>query len=162
MTNKLKIREATVEDTEELIELRKVLLSSGDTHYASKNEEDNLAWQTAYKEWIRENVTNENVLILTGKYGEDEAICSCVIGVIDDRAPIVGALNGKMGWGQSLVVRQDRRGLHIAEAMMNYFHNWFKEKDVHKIVIQSSKMAEEFNRKLGYKITGEQLLFKTL
>ncbi|AMR06032.1 GNAT family N-acetyltransferase [Bacillus thuringiensis] len=162
MQEKLLIRKATIQDTEELVELRKILLSSGDTHYAAKSEEDNLAWQNAYRDWIKENISNEDVLIQVGQYDEDEKICSCVIGIIDSRAPMVGALNGRVGWGQSLVVSKDRRGLGIAEAMMDAFHNWFRENNVQKIVVQSSKMAEEFNRKRGYLQTGEQLLFKTI
>ncbi|MEH7464795.1 GNAT family N-acetyltransferase [Bacillus thuringiensis] len=162
MKKDLKVRQATIEDTEELVELRKVLLSGGDTHYASKNEEEDLAWQKAYREWIKENISNENVVILVGEYGEEKSICSCVIGIIDSRAPMVGSLNGKVGWGQSLVVREDKRGLGIAETMMDHFHNWFKENDVHKIVAESSKMAEKFNSKMGYKLTGEQLIIKTM
>ncbi|MDE9485445.1 GNAT family N-acetyltransferase [Xenorhabdus bovienii] len=159
---KLSIRKATIQDIEDLIELRKVLLSNGDTHYAAKNEEANLAWQNAYRFWIKQNISNTNVLILVGQYGEDKSICSCVIGIIDLRAPIVGALNGRVGWGQSLVVRNDRRGLGIAEAMIDYYHNWFRDQNVHKVVVQSSKMAEEFNRKRGYLQTGEKLLFKII
>ncbi|MCT8353416.1 MULTISPECIES: GNAT family N-acetyltransferase [Photorhabdus] len=162
MQENLSIRKATIQDTEDLVELRKILLSSGNTHYSAKSEEDNLAWQNAYRDWIKENISNKNVLILVGQYGEDTSICSCVIGIIDLRAPMVGALNGRIGWGQSLVVRKDRRDLGIAEAMMDSFHSWFKKQGVHKIVIQSSKMAEEFNRKRGYIHTGEQLLFKII
>ncbi|KAA1193672.1 GNAT family N-acetyltransferase [Photorhabdus heterorhabditis] len=162
MIEKLSIRKATIQDVEDLVELRKVLLSSGDTHYAAKNEEDDLAWQNSYKNWIKENISNENILILVGQYGEDANICSCVIGIIDLRAPITGALNGRVGWGQSLVVRKDRRGLGIAEAMMECFHNWFRAQSVHKVVIQSSKVAEEFNKNRGYLQTGEQLLFKII
>ncbi len=65
------IRKATIQDTEELVELRKILLSGGDTHYAAKSEEDNLAWQNAYRVWIKENISNENVLIQVGQYDED-------------------------------------------------------------------------------------------
>ncbi|OZI10953.1 GNAT family N-acetyltransferase [Bacillaceae bacterium SAS-127] len=162
MRNNLTIRKAAIEDSEQLVELRKVLLSSGETHYASKNKEDDLAWQRAYREWLKENISNKNVAILVGEYGKEKDICACVIGVIDLRAPMVGALNGKVGWGQSLVVRQDRRGLGIAEAIMEHLHSWFKENKVNKIVAQSSKMAEEFNRKRGYLETGEKLLIKVI
>jgi GNAT superfamily N-acetyltransferase len=162
MNDNLTIRKAKIEDTEQLVELRKVLLSSGDTHYAAKSEEDDHAWQRAYREWLKENISNKDVLILVGEYGEDNNICACVIGIIDVRAPMVGSLNGKVGWGQTLVVRQDRRGLGIAETIMEHFHNWFKENEVHKVVVQSSKMAEAFNRKRGYLDTGEKLLIKVI
>lgn len=162
MRNNLTIRKAIIEDIEQLVELRKVLLSSGETHYAAKNKEDDLAWQKAYREWLKENISNKNVVILVGEFGEEKDICACAIGVIDLRAPMVGALNGKMGWGQSLVVRQDRRGLGIAEAIMEHLHSWFKENKINKVVIQSSKMAEEFNRKRGYLETGEKLLIKVI
>lgn len=162
MQNNLIIRNATIEDTEQLIELRKVLLSSGDTHYAAKNAKDDLAWQCAYREWLKENILNKDVEILIGEYGEEKDICACVIGVIDLRAPMVGALNGKVGWAQSLVIRQDRRCLGIAKAMMEQLHSWFKENEVNKVVAQSSKMGEEFNRKRGYLETGEKLLVKVI
>lgn len=162
MDNTLTIRKAKIEDTEQLIELRKVLLSSGDTHYASKNEEEDLAWQQAYKEWINDNISNKNVAIFVGEYEEDEHISVCVTGIIDSRAPMVGALNGKVGWGQSLVVHQDKRGLGIGETIMSHLHKWFKENDVYKVVAQSSKMAEEFNRKQGYLDSGEKLLVKVI
>ncbi|MCP3740790.1 GNAT family N-acetyltransferase [Rossellomorea sp. BNER] len=162
MNNSLTIRKATIEDTEQLVELRKVLLSSGGTHYAAKNEKDDQAWQRAYREWLKENISNKDVAILVGEYGENRDICACVIGIIDLRAPMVGALNGKVGWGQSLVVRQDRRGLGIAETIMEHLHIWFKENEVYKVVAQSSKMAEEFNKKRGYLETGEKLLVKII
>ncbi|SDX32263.1 Ribosomal protein S18 acetylase RimI [Marininema mesophilum] len=158
----LTIRKATINDTEQLVELRKVLLSSGGTHYAAKSEEDDLAWQRAYREWIEENVSNKNVAILVGEYEGDCNICACGIGVIDLRAPMVGALNGKVGWIQSLVVHKDRRGLGIADAMMASLHQWFKDSDVDKVVVQSSKMAEEFYRKIGYTDTGEKLLVQVM
>lgn len=152
------IRKAKIDDTEQLIELRKALLSGGETHYSANTEEDNIAWQEAYKEWIKENISSENIAIFVGEYGKNNDICACVIGVIDFRAPMVGALNGKVGWAQSLVVDQSKRGLGVGEAMVEHLHNWFKNNQVNKVVIQSSKMAEDFNRKRGYLETGEKLL----
>lgn len=163
MNDNLIIRKATMEDIEQLIELRKELLSNNeDTHYSAKNKKDDNAWQQAYKIWIEDNLHNQNIGIFVGEFNEDKNICACVIGIIDSRAPMVGAINGKMGWAQSLVVHKDRRGLRVAESIMKHLHNWFKKNSVNKIVIQSSKMGEEFNRKQGYIETGEKLLFKVI
>ncbi|WP_047685902.1 MULTISPECIES: GNAT family N-acetyltransferase [Xenorhabdus] len=162
MKEKLSIRKATIEDTEDLVELRKVLLSNGNLHYSAKNKEDDLAWQKAYRSWIEKNISNKNVLLLVGTYGKDKNICSCVIGIIDLRPPIVGVLDGRICWAQSLVVRSDRRGLGIAEAMVNSLENSLIENNVHKILMQSSKIAEKFHIRKGYIHTGEELFFKII
>lgn len=156
-------RRATEADIERLIELRKHLLSGGEGHYAAQSPEEENAWQTSYRSWLYENLRdNPRVLVAAAAVEEESDIVACAIGIVDERAPMKGILNGRSGWIQTVVVEPQRRRQGIAEQVMEYVLEWFREQDVGKIVLQTTPDAKRLYRKLGFEETGEDLLYKPL
>ena len=56
-----------VEDIGQLVELRKILINSGDSYYAAKNQAEDYAWQASYRLWLHDYIIssprNINVII---------------------------------------------------------------------------------------------------
>jgi GNAT superfamily N-acetyltransferase len=156
-------RRAEEADIEKLIALRKHLLSGGDGHYAAQSPEEEAAWQSSYREWLHQNLRdNPRVLVAAASWDEEGEIIACAIGIIDERAPMIGILNGRSGWIQTVVVDPQWRRHGIAEQVMDYVLAWFREQEVGKIVLQTTSVARHLYGKLGFVDTGEELLYKRL
>ncbi|MEY9093686.1 GNAT family N-acetyltransferase [Paenibacillus sp. RC84] len=157
----LRIRRASLEDIGELVELRKILLSRGEGHYVSRSAEEDLAWQSEYRNWLRANLKgNDRILVAAGSLDDEERICACAIGIIDDRAPMKGCLNGKVGWIQTVVVHPDKRRHGLGEGIMNYVLSWFRANEVGKVTLQTTPSAKRLYENLGFSESGEDLLIK--
>lgn len=159
--SKLKIRNATTDDIEALVELRKLLLSEGSGHYVSTSYEEEMAWQNSYRSWLTNNMNkNEKILVAVGVNDVNSEVVACAIGIIDERAPMKGCLNAKCGWVQTVVVNPTHRRQGFAENVMNYVFDWFQLNNVNKIVLQTTSGAKELYNKLGFKDSGEELLVR--
>lgn len=158
------IRSATFNDIEQLINLRKLLLSQGTGHYVAQTLEDERAWQVNYRAWLMTHInSNANIkIVVTYSNITEQSITGCAIGIIDERVPFKGCLNGKMGWVQTVVVRPDCRRQGLAEQLMNYLFNWFHNNNVGKVTLQTTSIAKPLYDKLGFLDSGEAFLIKTL
>ncbi|NEW05800.1 GNAT family N-acetyltransferase [Paenibacillus sp. SYP-B3998] len=156
-------RRAEEADIERLIELRKHLLSGGEGHYAAQSPEEEFAWQSSYRQWLLKNLRdNPLVLVAAASVEEKGEIIACAIGIIDERAPLKGILNGRSGWIQTVVVDLQWRRQGVAEQVMEYVLSWFWEQEVGKIVLQTTSVAKHLYERLGFEETGEELLYKQL
>ncbi|AEH49811.1 N-acetyltransferase [Heyndrickxia faecalis] len=165
MNNNLRIvtRKATINDVDMLIELRKLLLNEGVGHYVSKSHEEQIAWQESYRKWLFRNIhANEKIVVAVAHYDGESDISACAIGIIDERAPMKGCLNGLVGWVQSVIVHPARRRRGFAESLMKYILDWFKTNDVQKVVLQTTPIAKNLYTKLGFTDSGEELLLKEI
>jgi N-acetylglutamate synthase-like GNAT family acetyltransferase len=161
MNNDITIRVAQKTDIEDLVTLRKLLLSTGTGHYVAKNNNDESAWQLSYRNWLNEKINNvNNTAIIVGQCHDSLVISGCAIGIIDDRAPMPGCLNGKMGWIQALAVHPKDRRKKVAMTLMDFLLSWFKHKLVNKIALQTTDDAKELYSLLGFLNSGEDLLIK--
>ncbi|MVP01867.1 GNAT family N-acetyltransferase [Paenibacillus lutrae] len=157
------IRRAQWSDIPRLIELRKLLLSQGNGHYVSRTEEDEEAWQSSYRQWLTTHLHgNPNILIAVAGEKDSSDSAACAIGIIDERAPMKGCLNGRVGWIQTVVVDPGQRRKGYAESIMQYILNWFHEKEVGKVVLQTTEIAKSLYTKLGFAESGEDLLIKSI
>ncbi|MEK4886419.1 GNAT family N-acetyltransferase [Bacillus sp. FSL W8-0223] len=157
------VRKATISDIDSLVELRKFLLSEGIGHYVSKTPEEEAAWQESYRKWLHMHInTNEKVRVAVANEHNSSNILACAIGIIDERAPMRGCLNGKVGWIQTVVVHPEHRRRGIAELVMQYILNWFEINKVGKVTLQTTPMARRLYEKIGFIDSGEQLLLKEL
>ena len=157
----LSVRRAALSDIDQLIELRKELLSFNDGYYASRNESEERAWQQSYRLWLTNNINNEaDYFIAVAELNKQ--VCACSIAIIDNRVPMRGCLNGKSGWIQTVVVAKAFRRQGIALQLMEYLLQWFKSKAVQQIVLQTTPMAASLYEQLGFTPTTEALLLKTL
>lgn len=157
------VRKATINDINRLVELRKWLLSKGTAHYVSKTIEEEAAWQESYRNWLVKNInTSEKIRIaVIDEFGKSN-IVACAIGIIDERAPMSGCLNGSVGWIQTVVVDPEFRRKGLSELLMQYLLNWFEMNKVGKVTLQTTPMARRLYEKLGFIDSGEELLLKVL
>lgn len=154
---------ASREDIEGLIRLRKLLLNNGDTHYAATTTEEDLAWQWNYQKWLIQKLDDPagNVKIVV-VHDEQKNVIACATGILDERAPMPGILNGIQGWVQSVVVAPEWRGKGLATLMLNQLFIWFSTRNAGKVVLQTTPAGEALYKNLGFKNSGEDLLIKTL
>ncbi|EAT0833913.1 GNAT family N-acetyltransferase [Salmonella enterica] len=150
-------------DIEGLIRLRKLLLSDGDAHYSATSPEEDLAWQLHYQNWLiqklNEPTGNVRVVVVHDEAGN---IIACATGILDERAPMPGILNGVQGWVQSVVVAPEWRGNGLASLLLTALFLWFSSREAGKVVLQTTPAGDALYRKLGFKNSGEDLLIKTL
>jgi GNAT superfamily N-acetyltransferase len=158
------VRKAKATDIESLIELRKLLLNQGSGHYVSANAEEQFAWQVSYKNWLLENLDHNPIIRVIGcsDNKNPEKLMGCAIGIIDQRVPHKGCLNGKMGWVQTMVVHPDFRRKGIAKKLMEDLLGWFVQNHVGKVALQSTENAHPLYEKLGFQDSREILLIKSL
>ncbi len=158
---KLNIRKAALSDIPALVDLRQVLLDHGTGHYASKTSDESLQWKEAYKQWLHKYINlNNDVNILVASIGTEQIIVACVIGIIDKRAPMIGCLNGKTGWIQTMVVAKDRQQKGIGGQIMHQLLNWFKGVEVEKIFLQTTEIAKPLYLRMGFTPINEETLMK--
>lgn len=156
-------RKATIQDIESLVNLRKFLLSEGTGHYVSRNNQEEVEWQDSYRKWLKTKLYNsDTILVAVGQLSSDDDICACAIAIIDERAPLRGCLNGRMGWAQTVVVHPSQRRRGIAKKIMNYILEWLKSNDVSKVILQTTPTAKDLYEKIGFINSGEDLLWRII
>ncbi|VTR10396.1 putative acetyltransferase [Staphylococcus capitis] len=84
------------------------------------------------------------------------------IGIIDNRAPVQGSLNGKSGWISSLIVHPNYRKQGLGKETLNTLIKWFDMNYVSKIILHSTKEGEFFYNKLGFLKDNENIFIKTI
>ncbi len=162
----ISIRKAEVKDISSLIELRKLLLNTGSGYYVAKTSKEKRAWEKSYQDWLLNNLTihaDHKIHIIVTHLSKDiTRIIGCAIGIIDERVPFSGCMNGKMGWVQTVVVHPAYRRQHVAKKMMNCLFEWFRHNKVSKVSLQTTKIAEPLYENLGFYDSKELLLIKQL
>ncbi|WP_375610926.1 MULTISPECIES: GNAT family N-acetyltransferase [unclassified Bartonella] len=156
------IKPASSLDIEKLINLRAFLLDDGFSNYASSNTEDSTAWKNSYRMWLQVLFANSfSKKIVFGAYNQDDLI-GCSTGLIDERAPSTGSLNGLTGWIQSVVVEPTWRRKGVGDKLIAFQLNWFRNNRVTKVFLQSTNNAISFYKKAGWQETGETLFYKQI
>ena len=155
------INTANKKDILDLIHLRAILLDQGDEYYVAKTVEQKSCWKVAYQQWLADNLERENkVQILVAR--RKNTVIGCAIGIIDQRAPMVGCFNGLLGWIQTVVTIPACRGRGVAMNLVKALEQWFIECNVGKVTLQSTALAQPLYQKLGYCSSGEPLMIKAL
>lgn len=157
------LRPAILADIDELVRLRKFLLSDGTGHYVARTPDQDAAWQAAYRAWLRARLpaTATAAVIACGFEGHD-GLVGCAIAVIDDRAPTAECLNGKVGWLQTVVVDPAYRGRGLGAAIVEYALAWLRDRDVRQVTLQTTPAAQSLYRSRGFRHCGEDTLLCAL
>ncbi|WP_246794859.1 GNAT family N-acetyltransferase [Burkholderia perseverans] len=153
---------AELADIDALVSLRKVLLSQGSTHYAATSIDADQAWQTSYRAWLEHHLQLRSPHIRVAVTRDPgRRVVACATGIIDDRAPVIGSLNGRFGWVQSVVVARELRQRGLARQTMEYLLCWFARRHVHRVALQTTPAALGLYRQLGFEPSGEDLLIRS-
>lgn len=152
---------AEYQDIDGLIGLRGLLLSGGAAHYSSISAEEDDIWKAYYRKWLINQFYNRksNIQISVIR-DENNNVIGCATGIIDERAPVIGALDGLQGWVQSVVVAPEWRGQGLAILLMKSLFLWFESQGIGKIALQTTPIANAMYIKMGFDRTGEDLLIK--
>lgn len=156
------IRKAKYKDIDQLCELRKILLSNNAGHYSSRNEKDEVEWVNAYKKWLEVNISNSSFLILVDEHLDNQKLIGCAIAIIDNRVPMIGCLDGKSGWIQTVVVHPSYRKKGIMRENISIIEQWFTSNSIFKIYLQTTAMAENSYLNIGFNDTNEKYYYKRL
>lgn len=154
---------AELRDIEGLIRLRRLLLSQGSAHYVAASADDDAIWQEYYRCWLTDKLSNKqsNIKIYIIRDFQQQVI-GCATGIIDERAPAIGILNGLQGWVQSVVIDPKWRRKGLAKQLMHALYLWFQEQQVGKIALQTTPDAEQMYLTIGFSKTGEDLFITTV
>lgn len=155
-------RRAEEGDIDALIMLRRLLLSDGDTHYAVKTAVEDATWQQNYQSWLAKHIRacTEHICVVVTREISGRVV-ACATGIIDDRAPMPGCMNGMMGWVQSVVVAPEFRKQGFGRRTMNFLIHWFDLHQVGKIALQTTADAHPLYEQLKFSSTGEDLLIRS-
>ncbi|NWN46663.1 GNAT family N-acetyltransferase [Pseudomonas sp. MAFF 301514] len=153
-----KIRPATPSDIEVLVALRAHLLDGTSTaSYASRTPEERLSWKAAYRGWLEPVLAcGERVRIVVAERNNE--VVACATGLIYPRPPAPDCLSGWYGWVQSMVVSKPCRRQGIAEQLMHDLLQWFADRGVTKVQLETTPAAGALYRKLGFVRSAEDLL----
>ena len=152
---------AEVDDIDSVASFRMILLNNGKSHYGSANNDELLKIKNHFKSWMKKNLKKDDVHIVISK-NDDEEIISMGIGIIDNRAPVQGSLNGKSGWISSLIVHPSYRKQGLGKETLNTLIKWFDMNYVSKIILHSTKEGEFLYNKLGFLKDNENIFIKTI
>ena len=154
---KIKVRAAQDKDTNNLVDLRSMLLDGKhNKSYTSRNVHESNIWKKSYIKWINEqHGSNGNIKIFVAEC--EGMLAGCATGIIDNRPPAPDCINGICGWVQSVVVLPQWRRQGVALCIMKNLLRWFEEKTVSKVVLESTYEAEGLYEKLGFTVSPENV-----
>ena len=158
----LLVRKAEPEDVASLVELRRYLLDEGSGHYVAHSDGDRRAWRASYRKWLEAHIGQSpsvRVAVAARRAGK---ILGCGVGIIDQRAPMAGCLNGRVGWLQTIVVEPAYRGDGVGKAVVEHLLGWLATNEVGKVALQTTPVAARLYDKLGFVNSGEELLLKQI
>jgi GNAT superfamily N-acetyltransferase len=158
------VREATVEDIDELIRLRAHLLedtAAPGLPYVAASAGERSAWRANYRSWLSERLGRDPLVRVAVLPGHDR-LQACATAIIDQRAPSVMCPSGRAGWIQSVVTDPEDRGQGLGAAVLADVTTWLKRQGVDEAVLQTTAAAHTFYLRSGFLPTGEDLLHKPL
>lgn len=155
----ISFRNISHKDISKVSNLRMLLLNNPNSHYGSNNVEELNNIKNAFCDWLKINIENTNTNIVISM-NDEGVLTSMGIGIIDNRAPIKGALSGKVWWISSLIVHPDFQNNGLGKETLAYLIEWFSEKSVNKITLQSTEHGEKLYKKMGFNKSIENTFIK--
>ncbi|MBU9844834.1 GNAT family N-acetyltransferase [Rahnella ecdela] len=152
------IQQAERRHIEGLIPLRALLLEqTSSASYVCRTPEECHNWKEQYRHWLYEVLENDSdIRVFVAIHGQE--VIACSTGIIDRRAPARDCLNGYSGWIQSVVVAPSFRRQGVAATLLKSLTEWFAERKVSKIVLESTSGSETFYISQGF-IPDQETLF---
>jgi len=145
MKEKFMIREITVEDINDFVNLRRIMFesmdNSGDLLEKSLIIAKNYFLKTIptgeFKGWIVDSQTKN---------------CIATAGLVIDRHPPTSSnMSGKQGYVMNMVVIEEYRRQGIGTLIMDTIIKWLKSEDIEKVTLHTSEMGLPLYQELGFK-----------
>ncbi|MFC7304823.1 GNAT family N-acetyltransferase [Streptomyces monticola] len=152
-------------DTEELVRLRAFLLGSGpgsgSGHYVARTSEEAAAWRHNYRAWLAKLLPGSDAVHVAVIDGTD-GLAACAIAVVDQRAPTHLCPDGQVGWVQTVVVDPAMRRRGLGLRVMGYVMDWFQERGIRTVFLQTTSAAADLYTRIGFQPTGEDTMIAVL
>ena len=145
MKEKFTIREATVNDINDFVNLRRIMFESMDD--AGELLEKSLEVANLY---FREKIPTGE---FKGWIVDSQSKIGIAAGglVIDQHPPTSSNFSGKQGYAMNLVVIEEYRRQGIGKMIMETIIEWLKSQHIEKITLYASEMGLSLYQELGFK-----------
>ena len=151
MKEKFSIREVTVDDINDFINLRRIMFESMD----DGGELLEKSLKIAKKYFLKAIPTGE----FKGWIVDSPSKKAIAAGglVIDQHPPTSANFSGKQGYVMNLVVIEEYRRQGIGKIIMETITKWLKSQHIEKVTLNASDMGISLYQKLGFKQGTEML-----
>lgn len=156
------IQQAEICQIDDLIRLRAYLLEKpSSTSYACRTQEERHIWREQYRQWLYD-VLEYDADIRVFVALVSKKVIGCSTGIIDRRAPARDCISGYSGWVQSVVVAPSFRRQGVAASLLTSLTEWFSERNVSKILLESTPGSETFYLSQGFSPELETLFIREI
>lgn len=140
------VRQATIVDIPELVRLRRVIFEG---HPA----EHHRAWESRCAEYLSvrlERPDSDLCAVVVGDAVPGGPLAACAIGWIDQHLPSPVSEDGSLGYVGSVTTDASQRGQGLARRVLEALMEWFSERGVPRVELQTTPDAFSLYRKLGF------------
>ncbi|WJV54853.1 GNAT family N-acetyltransferase [Prodigiosinella aquatilis] len=161
-TTSFLIQQAERCQIDDLIRFRSCLLEKpSSTSYACRTQEERYIWREQYRQWLYDVLEYDTgIRIFVALIGQK--VIGCSTGIIDRRAPARDCISGYCGWVQSVVVDPSFRRQGVAASLLKSLTEWFSERNVSKILLESTSGSETFYLAQGFTPEVETLFMREI
>jgi len=140
------VRRATVEDAEEVLRLRQVMIDS------MSGSDPGTEWHVPALPALRDRLArDEDFAAFTVDHPERPgALAALVVGTVDYRIGKAANPHGKAGYVFSVATDPDARRRGYARACMDELLEWFRERGAGQVLLTASAEAEPLYASLGF------------
>jgi RimJ/RimL family protein N-acetyltransferase len=146
---------AVVEDAEELVRLRHVMLSSFDHVPAGP-------WEDTAVETLQERLPEEDPTLVAFVIDRPGGLAACAVGTVEYRLGGPKNPSGEVGYVFNVSTDPDYRRRGYARACMEALIQWYAERGITKIDLKASPDGEPLYSSLGFVRTPDPAMRMTL
>jgi GNAT superfamily N-acetyltransferase len=136
-------RLATLDDVPELIRLRAVMIES------VRGQTDD-SWQDACAAVLERGVADGSLAAVVVDRPAGEGLAACGVGLVGQRLPSPGCVDGRYGYIQSMCTDERHRREGLARAVFDRLMRWYAEAGITRVDLHASRMGERLYRQFGF------------
>jgi RimJ/RimL family protein N-acetyltransferase len=143
-------RHADLDDIDELVRLREVMLSS------FLDASDN-GWKASAAEILRRRMSEDKptIGITVVDAPDGSGLAACAVGTISERLPGPHNPTARYGWVFNVVTDSQWRKRGFSRACTQALLAWFEDQNVHVLELLASEQGEPLYRDLGFTVSNE-------
>jgi GNAT superfamily N-acetyltransferase len=136
-------RLATVADVPELVRLRQVMIES------VRGSSDG-TWQAAAAAILERALSDGTMAALVVDRPAGDGLAACGVGMLAQRLPSPGCVDGRYGYIQSMCTDERHRRQGLARLVFEGLMGWYADAGVTRVDLHASAMGESLYRSLGF------------
>ena len=136
-------RLATTADVPELVRLREVMI-------VSVRGETDVSWQAACARILEGALECGTMVAAVVDQPRGEGLAACGVGLVAQRLPGPGCIDGRYGYIQSMCTDERHRRQGLARAVLERLMQWYADAGITSVDLHASDMGESLYRQLGF------------